>query len=104
MEVNIYSKKKSKGSNYRNIILFNNKLLFKELLIREKSSFNNILLNNKLFFIKALLLNKYNALSNKYSKALVFINNAYKANKDEDNENSKGDKVYREKTTNNTKL
>ena len=66
--------------------------------------FNNILLNNKLSFIKALLLDKYNTLSNKYSKALVFTNNIYKANEDEDNKDSKGNKVYKEKITNNTKL
>ena len=51
-----------------------------------------------------MLLDKYNILSNKYFKALVFINNAYKANKDEDNKDSKGNKVYREKIINNTKL
>ena len=52
-----------------------------------------MLLNNKLSFIKALLLDKYNALSNKYSKAATFKDNAYKANKDEDNK-GKGNKVY----------
>ena len=51
-----------------------------------------------------MLLNKHNALSNKYSKALVFTNNAYKVNKDKDNKDNKGNKVYKEKTTNNTEL
>ena len=93
MEVNIYSKKRYKSINYRNIILFNNKLLFKDPIIKKKSSFNNILLNNKLSSIKALLLDKYNALSNKYSKAITFKDNAYKANKDKDNK-GKGNKVH----------